>query len=182
MISYFATKIGPVQAQQDLLIRHRLLRKLHSYVGRKGMVIQAPAGYGKTSLLAQFTQDIEMPVCWLSLDESDRNPGHLLRHLFASIVETFPVRNQDMDWQYSQVGGPSSGWEDPLATLVANINHTIPEMFILILDDLHIIDDQPEAIALIDALVSHLPENVYLIISSRTKPPPAVPPAAHCKS
>jgi hypothetical protein len=65
------TKLYPPRRRADLLVRSRLLEFLHEHITNKLLLLVAPAGYGKTTLLVDYIHDLDIPVCWFSLDESD---------------------------------------------------------------------------------------------------------------
>ena len=71
--------------------RPRLLNELESFIeaGYRLITICAPGGYGKSILLADFTQTTNLPVCWCSLESSDRDPTSFLTLLAYSITDRF---------------------------------------------------------------------------------------------
>jgi ATP/maltotriose-dependent transcriptional regulator MalT len=74
-----ATRVRPPHVRRDLVSRPRLLGLLESGAGRRLTVVSAPAGFGKTALLAEWASTAGRPVAWLSLDEGDRDPGFCRR-------------------------------------------------------------------------------------------------------
>jgi hypothetical protein len=84
------TKIVPPRRRVGLLHRPRLVDFLHENLNRKVLLLSAPPGYGKTSLLVDFLQGAGLRFAWYGMDEADANPWTFLSHLAASVVEAFP--------------------------------------------------------------------------------------------
>ena len=85
------TKIRIPRRRHDLLLRHRLIDAIHTHLDRKLILISAPAGYGKTTLLTEFANDTELPVCWYTLDPFDRDFHIFLEHMIGAIAHRFPA-------------------------------------------------------------------------------------------
>ena len=84
------TKFLLPHRREDLLTRRRLLDRLYDVIEYKVVMISAPAGYGKTTLLVDFAADLEHPVCWYALDAGDCDPHVFLEHLVLSLQRRFP--------------------------------------------------------------------------------------------
>src|SRR5947208_12419430 len=85
------TKLRPPGPRPDFLPRPRLAERLDEALGRGLVLVCAPAGYGKTSLLAIWARHSQQPVAWLSLDASDNDPARFWRHGVAALVAVCPV-------------------------------------------------------------------------------------------
>ncbi len=165
-----ATKIQIPRRHPDLLPRERLVDFLHSHLDRRLILVSAPAGYGKTSLLADFAHDSELPVCWYTLDRFDRDFRVFLEHLIAAIARRFPAFGEGSRAFLREVKDPGGEPYALVATLVREIYNAIPEYFVLILDDHHTVQDQEQIGEFLDLLLTYADENLHLILASRELP------------
>ena len=123
------TKIRVPRRRHDLLPRRRLVNFIHAHLERKLILISAPAGYGKTSLLTDFSHDTDLPVCWYTLDEFDRDLHVFLEHLIAAIAHRFPAFGKRSLNFLRATADPGANLYPLVATLVQEIYDTIPEYF-----------------------------------------------------
>jgi LuxR family maltose regulon positive regulatory protein len=75
--------IPPLRREQ--VLRPRLIERLNAGLHRKLTVISAPAGFGKTTLVAQWLKTAQCPSTWLSLDESDNDETRFLTYVVAAL-------------------------------------------------------------------------------------------------
>src|ERR671916_36629 len=156
----------------EQLVRHRLLEKLRNALDFKVTIVSAPTGYGKTTLLAHWRQveEAEVPFAWVSLDEQDNDPIRLWRHIVEALRQVVPDEEgfgTDVLARMSAAGQVFVGTTLPtLINELAELSHRV----VLVLDDYQFVteEDAHESLAF---FVEHLPENVHLVISSRTDPP-----------
>jgi LuxR family transcriptional regulator, maltose regulon positive regulatory protein len=153
-------------------VRRRLLELLRNALEFKVTIISAPTGYGKTTLLAHWRQveEAEVPFAWISLDEQDNDPIRLWRHIVEALRQVVPQAEQfgaDVLVAMSAVGHKLV--ETPLPMLINELAD-LPYQVAVVLDDYQFVteEDAHESVAF---FVDHLPENVHLVISSRTDPP-----------
>ena len=81
----FTTKLLVPRRRKDIIRRQRLIDLLHNNIHLRLQVASAPAGYGKTTLLVDFVNDLDIPVCWYSLGTEDQDPRLFLEGILASI-------------------------------------------------------------------------------------------------
>jgi LuxR family maltose regulon positive regulatory protein len=163
------TQILTPKKRTDLLHRPRLVDFIHEHIDRKLLLISASAGYGKTSLLIDYAHDTDLPVCWLSVVESARDPRVFLDHLIAAISHHFP-KFGETSRHLLQSSDRLSDVTALVGTLVNEIYETIPDYFVVAIDDYHLVDSSRAVNQVVDALVQHLPENCHFVISSRSIP------------
>ena len=145
------------------LHRERLVDAIHANVPRKLIAIAAPPGYGKTTLLADFAANTELPVCWVGLTEADKDVMRLTAVLAASMQKRFRRLRGRLDPE-ALVGTPPEG----LANYFINaIDSYVGETFVVILDDVHLINRSNSAITFINNLLADLPDQATLVTAGR---------------
>ncbi len=164
------TKIRVPRRRPDLLTRRRLVSFIHKNLDRKLILISAPAGYGKTSLLTDFAHDTDLPVCWFTLDAFDRDLHVFLEHLIAAIALRFPAFGPRSCSLLRETPDAGSNLYPLVATMVQEIYDTVPEYFCLILDDHHTVEDQDQITEFLDLFATYVDENCHLILASRMLP------------
>src|SRR5258708_4394785 len=154
----------------ELLTRQRLLNILYKLIDRKLVVVSAPAGYGKTSLLIDFAHHCELPCCWLALDPLDAELQRFIAYFIAAIKQRFPkFGNQSISMLTGMVS-LEGGMEPLLITLVNEIFDNIPEHFIIVLDDFHLVEPSEPIISFVKRFTELAGENCHLIVSARSRP------------
>ena len=164
--SLIYTKLSRPRLGSDLISRPRLLERLNAGLGGKVTLVCAPAGYGKTSLLAAWVETIDRPTAWLSLDQHDDELASFARSLTPALQNVFPDAFGAIANQLQAVRLPAL---DTLVALFSNDLADLPEDLLLVLDDYHRIRTS-EVHSLLERLVEHLPAQVHLVLSSRTDP------------
>lgn len=169
-VSIVRTKVLVPAKRANLLHRSRLVDFIHEHIDRKLILISAAAGYGKTSLLTDHAHDTDLPVCWYSIDEADRDPRVFLEYLVASIGQRFP---QFGERTLAALEGAmrTEGMRPVAGSMVNEIYEIIPDYFALVIDDFHLVSDSNEVTTLFSFLLRRLPENCRIILASRTTTP-----------
>ncbi len=164
-----ATKLHVPMAQPGFVPRPRLVAALGEGMARGRVLVCAPAGSGKTALLADWARGGARPVAWLGLDAGDGDPARFWRYTVAALDQARP----GVAGRVAPLLGPSpSGSFDGLVTAVINELAGQPGdgEVLLVLDDYHLIDSGPvhESVAF---LLGNLPPTLVVVISSRADPP-----------
>ena len=164
------TKIIVPHRRPELLARPRLLESLQALLSNKLLLLSAPAGYGKTSLLIDLAQNIDMKVCWLALDPLDRNPQRFIAYLIGSLTERFPNVGETSKNLLKQLKSIEKDSENLLVTLTNELYECVEADYLLIIDDYHLLDDTPVIASLLNRFLQLVDENCHVLISSRSLP------------
>jgi len=162
------TKVVLPRRPAALLARERLLDLLCDLLDHRLIIIAAPAGYGKTSLLIDLAHHIELPVCWYALDPLDQDPHRFLAHFISSITERFPNFGQQSSTALQNAASPDLDIDQLARTIAHEVYEQIREHFVFILDDYHMVGDSEVINHFISRFVQAVDENCHLILSSRT--------------
>jgi len=162
-----ATKLYIPPPRAKTVLRPRLIERLIEGMHRKLTLISAPAGFGKTTLVSEWVAGCERPVAWLSLDEGDNDPTRFLTYLVAALQTIAANIGEGV---LGVLQSPQPPTTDSILTALLNEITTIPDHFMLVLDDYHLIDSKPVDYVL-TFLLEHLPPHMHLVIATREDPP-----------
>jgi LuxR family maltose regulon positive regulatory protein len=161
-----ATKLYVPLPRLKVVLRPRLIERMNEGMHHKLTLISAPAGFGKTTLVSERVASCGQPAAWLSLDERDNDPTRFLTYIVAALQTIAPNIGKG-------VLGVLQNPQPPLieSILIALLNEitTVPDNFVLVLDDYHVIDSKPVDEAL-TFLLKHLPPQMHLVIATREDP------------
>ncbi|MGE5549520.1 MAG: LuxR C-terminal-related transcriptional regulator [Bacteroidota bacterium] len=148
--------------------RPQLIKRLHEGLesGRKITLVSAPAGFGKTTLIAEWVYALDVPVAWLSLDPSDDDPGRFFAYLIAALQKVDAHIGREIE------GVLRAGQLPPgeiLSTAIINDIHDFVGRFLLVLDDLQVIQDL-FILQVLEKLVAYLPDPLHLVLLTREDP------------
>lgn len=161
------TKFLIPRPRSDHLLRPRLLSQLKSGLTKKLVLVSAPPGYGKTTLLASFAHEATWPLVWYQLDPADNDPKVFLHYLTEGLRQAFPDLSPDtlnlLDDREVQI-------KRVLMVFLNEITVSLQDDFLIILEDYHWINN-PEMHRLLDFLLEHQPPQMHFLISTRIEPP-----------
>jgi LuxR family maltose regulon positive regulatory protein len=163
-----ATKLYPPRPRSQSVSRSRLTLRLQQGMAGALTLVSAPAGFGKTTLLAQWLAESGMPVAWLSLETEDNEPVRFFSYLLAALHILHP-----------QVGSVARALLETSATvplervltlLCNDLLERAPGDFALVLDDYQVIENDAIERGM-DFLLEHLPPQLHLVLATRVDPP-----------
>src|SRR5215212_651392 len=147
-------------------LRPRLIERLNEGLHRKLTLVSAPAGFGKTTLLGEWVAACERESAWLSLDEGDNDPTRFLAYLVAALQTIAPNIGEGV---LEVLQSPQPPPTESILTALLNEIDTVPDDFVLVLDDYHVIDGSAVDEAL-SFVLENLPPRMHLVIATREDP------------
>ncbi|WP_395857286.1 LuxR C-terminal-related transcriptional regulator [Cystobacter fuscus] len=162
------TKLSPPQTTSVLVARDAPLRKMDRGVGGKLVLVTAPLGWGKTTLLAQWYREAcaRRLFAWLSLDELDNAPERFFSYLVGAIRRAAP----DFD---AYIASPLDAQvELPLDHAISVVLRSLWNLgreLVVVLDDFHVLRE-PALVRAFSYLLEHSPPHVHWVVSSRSLP------------
>jgi LuxR family maltose regulon positive regulatory protein len=160
-----ATKLHVLRPPPGFVPRGRLVEALGEGLASGRVLVSAPAGFGKTALLADWARGDGRPVAWLGLDGDDSDPARFWRYAVAALDRARP----GLAGRVGQLLPRSS---EGLVTALINelAADPGPDEVLLVLDDYHLIDSEPvhESVAF---LLENLPPGLRVVVSGRADPP-----------
>ncbi|HZD10842.1 MAG TPA: LuxR C-terminal-related transcriptional regulator [Candidatus Binatia bacterium] len=166
------TKFYPPLVRDDVIPRWHLIHKLRKELASHPLtLLSAPAGYGKTTLLAALPRTYpDLSLAWLSLDEEDNDPVRFLTALIVALQHLDPGCGTTA--QSLLTGNTPGGLEvrRVISVLINDVLETLAPPFALLLDDLHRITE-PSIFVALDYLLAHRPPQLHLVVATRVDPP-----------
>jgi LuxR family transcriptional regulator, maltose regulon positive regulatory protein len=163
------TKLHAPIAREEWVKREELVDYLAGAAARL-LLIDAPAGFGKTTLVAQWCSSPgeRRSFGWVSLDPGDNDPGRLWRHVVCAVERACPEFGADDVLSTLRVQAPDFAGQ--LLPLLVNELAALPEPVVLVLDDYHVIKERSchDQMAF---LLLHLPPAVQVVLVTRIDPP-----------
>jgi len=161
------TKLYPPKLRRSLVARPRLSGRLGRGGESRLTLVSAPAGFGKTTLLAEWlaATPTERSVAWLSLDESDSQPASYWTYLITALQAVVPGVGASALPLLQSAQAPI----ETVLTTVLNDLGSAPNDIYLVLDDYHLVDG-PDIQAGMTFLLERLPPRAHLVVSTREDP------------
>src|SRR5439155_13183565 len=172
-VNAFPIHVSKVQRPalpDETLARDRLLDWLHAKIHHRLVLVTAEAGYGKTTLLADFARRTRLRTLWYRLDESDRDWVTVLHYLVAAGREVDPDFASTTWSLLGELGSGGSSRDAIVATFVRELQSIGEHGAVLVLDHYHAVDDAPALQPIVREVVNHAPERLTIVLLSRRAP------------
>lgn len=166
------TKFFIPKPVHDCVFRADLIKKLDSGLvpGIPLILLSAPAGYGKSTLLSEWIESHgkeDISFSWLSLEETENDPIRFLIYVGISLKHCMPGITA---WINDLFAAPTLPDPEEIITLLINQLNSLEKHLVLVLDDFHVIQ-QPILHSALEFFVDHLPPHIHLVLSTRSDPP-----------
>jgi len=161
-----ATKLYVPPPRNNAVLRSHLIERLNRGLHHKLTLVSAPVGFGKTTLLSKWIASCQQPAVWLSIDEGDNDPARFWSHFIAALQM---IAENVGSGVLGMLQSPQSPSMESILTSLLNEIASLPNDFILVLDDYHAIDSKPIDAALA-FLIERLPPRMHLVIATREDP------------
>lgn len=163
------TRLTIPRPQPNVVPRPRLIEHLGQTVNYPLTIVKADAGYGKSTVLADFVSNANLPAFWYGLAESDADPLLYLLHLIYAFRQAHPTCGDGALALLEREGGAAQLWGPAVNSLVNDLLDCLPDETILVLDDYHLID-RPDINDITERFIEHMPPQLHLILATRHTP------------
>lgn len=162
------TKLTPPRPHRRVLFRPALVARLQEAFDHRVTILQASAGYGKTTALTSLAAS-NAPICWYTITEEDVDPHRFLAYLIGAFHQRWPDLSalprallQECHDEQS-----STAWSQVLDVLLNAVDEQLNDEALLILDDYHFVAHIPEIHALTTRLIAYMPPGLHLVLATR---------------
>src|SRR5918912_1131571 len=169
MLPLLETKLYVPKPRRGVVPRARLRERLDRAADVQLTLVSAPAGFGKTTLLADWLATIKVDgraVAWLSLDQGDNHPTSFWTYVVAALQKVAPGAGQNAISLLESPQPPPI--ETVLATLLNDLSNVSIDL-VMVLDDYHLVDASELRESMV-FFIDHLPPRFHLVIASRADP------------
>ena len=165
-VEFAASKLRRPVVRPDSVRRLALIDRLTQGRSFPVMSVVAPAGYGKTTLLAQWAERNGQAFAWVSLDERDNDPRVLLTYVAEALDAVEPIDERVFD----ALASPGSSVPGSVVPRLGSALASMTSPVALVLDDVHVLHDR-ECLAAMPVLADHVPSGSQLVLAGRDAPP-----------
>ena len=159
------SKLAVPDVRRDSVSRTALVNRLRAAGAFPIVLVAAPAGYGKTTLLAQWAAKDARSFAWVSIDERDNDPAVLLRHLAAALDRIAPL---DPAVAEALETPGASLWDVAIPRLTKHLGSTKSPL-VVALDDADLLESE-ESLAVVAAVIENIPPRSMIVLAGRAQP------------
>jgi LuxR family maltose regulon positive regulatory protein len=165
-----AAKITCPPLGAETLRRDRLLDWLHGKIHHRAVFVVAEAGYGKTTLLTDYSQRTRLRTMWYRLDDEDRDPVAFLNYLVAAGQTIDPAFAPTTAAMLRELGTGTILLDQVIATFLHELGSLDEQGAVLILDDYHLVDDAPDVRGIVRGILTRAPDRLSVVLLTRRRP------------
>src|SRR5881275_1117351 len=172
---FLRTKLLPPRPAPSLLPRPRLTERMQQNLAHAVTLVTAPAGSGKTTLVADFVRARPRPFVWYQLDQADSDPLVFLGYVTHGIKQIVPgFGDATVSYMHEAAKELAQQPERAVDVLLNEVLDRVEQQFILVLDDYHHLGAETPVHRVVDRLLAYLPDLIHVVIISRDMPPLAL--------
>jgi len=165
------SKVQGPPLRDDTLARDRLLDWLSVKIHSRVVLLVAEAGYGKTTLLADFSRRTRIRVLWFRLDRGDRDWVGFVAHLIAALRVHQPAFGTATSALLRDMATSAPSIDAVLATFLRELTALPDDPTAFVFDDVHLVDDAPDVRDVLRELLARAPERMSFVFATRREPP-----------
>ena len=169
-LSVIRSKVQPPPVRDSTLERPRLLDWLTLHAGDRVKVIAAEAGYGKTTLLADYARRTDVRCLWYRLETADRDWVTFINYLIAAVREIEPEFGNATAGMLAQIAALNPTVEIVVGSLITELEAVVGAPTMLIIDDFQLVEDGEDVYKILARLFEWAPKSLTFLISSRRTP------------
>ncbi len=158
------SQLNPPAQRSRVLSRKRVNEKLQQSTNYPLTILEAGTGYGKSTSLLTFVEDLPSPLYWFTISGSERDPKLFLAKLFTAFSQS---DHSIGDEPLEILDSPETTADEALIAFINALTIQITGEAFFILDDFHRVWDVPDVIGYMDWIIEHLPPKLHVIVATR---------------
>ena len=164
------SKVQPPVLPRPVVHRSRLVSWLEAKTSQRVVVVTAEAGYGKTTLLGDFSHRTKARCAWYRMESSDRDWMTFLGYLVAAVRQQYPDFGASTEAMLRHIASMAPSRDIVVSTFLSDLDDLPGEDVVVILDDLHNAKESDDVAHILGRLIEHAPQFIHLVLSGRSRP------------